>query len=500
MTLTRALTTSSVFALMAGPALADLTAEQVLADQLSQMSMYGLTVQTTGQSRSGNTLTVEGLSASADIPNEDASMAFTMGGASFTEQGDGSVLVTYPASIPVDVKVSGPGGEDFAVSMVIQQSGMQNIVTGSPEQLRYEFTGQSMSISDLSFTAPDESGDVDMNIDMQMSGLQGVMNIAAGVVRPYDLDLTMDTMKVVADIKEPGGDGAFNVDINVADVTVAYAGQLAMQSLMDSFAETIKKGTRTSGSASFGAANYTFGGNTPDGTIEGAANVASGGITFAMDENGIDYSGQSSEITTTIGGSAIPLPPMTFKLAGYDQRFKLPVVPGENSQGFALRIAMQGLEVDPILWSMIDPGNQLPRDPATVIIDTDGEVILTDDVFAPDYAEKAMMGPPGQINAANINEVRVSLAGAELTGDGAFTFNNQFGIPMPIGTVNMMLTGGNTLMDTLVGMGLLPQEQAMGARMMMGMFARPGDGPDTLVSTIEMKEDGSILANGQRIK
>ena len=49
-------------------------------------------------------------------------------------------------------------------------------------------------------------------------------------------------------------------------------------------------------------------------------------------------------------------------------------------------------------------------------------------------------------------------------------------------------------------MGLVPEEQAMGARMMMGLFARPGDGEDTLVSTIEVQEDGSVLANGQRIR
>ena len=36
--------------------------------------------------------------------------------------------------------------------------------------------------------------------------------------------------------------------------------------------------------------------------------------------------------------------------------------------------------------------------------------------------------------------------------------------------------------------------------MMTGMFARPGDGEDTLVSTIELKEDGAVLANGQRIR
>jgi len=63
-----------------------------------------------------------------------------------------------------------------------------------------------------------------------------------------------------------------------------------------------------------------------------------------------------------------------------------------------------------------------------------------------------------------------------------------------------MLSGGNGLLDKLVGMGLVQEEQAMGARMMIGLFARPGGGEDTLQSTIELKEDGSVLANGQRIR
>jgi hypothetical protein len=36
--------------------------------------------------------------------------------------------------------------------------------------------------------------------------------------------------------------------------------------------------------------------------------------------------------------------------------------------------------------------------------------------------------------------------------------------------------------------------------MMMGLFAVPGDAPDTLNSKIEFTQDGQILANGQRIK
>ncbi len=74
------------------------------------------------------------------------------------------------------------------------------------------------------------------------------------------------------------------------------------------------------------------------------------------------------------------------------------------------------------------------------------------------------------------------------------------GMGSPVGAVNLALAGGNGLMDKLVAMGLLPQEQAMGARMMMGIFTVPGDGPDTLKSNIEFTKDGQILANGQRIR
>jgi hypothetical protein len=35
---------------------------------------------------------------------------------------------------------------------------------------------------------------------------------------------------------------------------------------------------------------------------------------------------------------------------------------------------------------------------------------------------------------------------------------------------------------------------------MMGLFARPGEGPDSLVSKIEVNAQGHVLANGQRIQ
>ncbi|MDA8585381.1 DUF2125 domain-containing protein [Rhodobacteraceae bacterium] len=502
MTLARALTTSSVLALLAGPALADLTAEEVLADQLNQMSIYGLNAQALSERRSGNVLTVDGLTATAEIPGEDVSIAMTMGGAIYTEQGDGSVLVTYPDEIPLNVLVTGIEGEDdVTIDMTIRQAGTQSLVTGSPEQFRYEYTSQTATVSDFVISGPEEAANLKLDVSVDFVNFQSVMNIASGDIRPYDLEMSLGLINMLISGSEVDSDEEMNLSFDVSDLVAKYAGTLSEQSLMDSFATTIEKGNTMAGTLSHGTASYVFDVETPDGQVEGSANMASADYDFSMDENGLDYGGVTKSTTITVGGSAIPLPPMTFQMAEYGGRFKLPVVPGEDPQDFAMALSLVDVVVDPFLWSMFDPTEQLPRDPATVVVDMSGELVMLQDVFDPEFAETmGQNGPPGQINALDVNQIKVSLAGAELTGDGALTFNNDTGLPVPAGIVNIALKGGNTLLDTLVGMGLLPEEQAMGARMMSGLFARPGTGPDTLVSTIEMNEDGSILANGQRIK
>ncbi|MFW5642342.1 MAG: hypothetical protein ACOCY0_06215, partial [Roseicyclus sp.] len=55
---------------------------------------------------------------------------------------------------------------------------------------------------------------------------------------------------------------------------------------------------------------------------------------------------------------------------------------------------------------------------------------------------------------------------------------------------------GNALLEVLEEAGLVSPEQAAVARGVAGVFARPGPRPDTLESTIEFLEDGTITANG----
>ena len=54
-------------------------------------------------------------------------------------------------------------------------------------------------------------------------------------------------------------------------------------------------------------------------------------------------------------------------------------------------------------------------------------------------------------------------------------------------------------LDKLVAMGMFAEDEAMGFRMMLGMFANTSPDKDEMTSTLEFKDKG-FFANGQRLK
>ena len=492
----RILSTTSALALIASPALADVSAQQVWDDWQNVMGMYGIEVSTSGENVSGDTLAVSDVNAIMSFPEGTATIG--LGTINFSEQGDGTVVVTMEDSLPMTMNVSGPDGESGTVSFTLNQPGGRQIASGDSSEIRYDLDYPALSMTDLKIEGDDIPEDLPVVFELAATGVTGFISMTTGELRRYVTESAMEAISVKMNFDEADA-GKFDLNLAMTDLVSQASGTFAQINLEMTLAEQIAAGVRQTGTATYGPSTYEIAVDGPDGAFQMAASAQGGTLDATIDEGGIAYGGVTNGISVSGGGSAIPFPPMSFSMEKSEGRIAIPLVPGEEPQDFALVLSMMGLEVDQMLWSMFDPGEQLPRDPANVVIDLSGSATVMQDFLDPEYAEN-LSAPPGTLESVDINSIQLSLAGAELTGDGEFTFNNEMGIPLPSGVANVMLTGGNTLMDTLVGMGLLPEEQAMGARMMMGLFARPGDGPDTLVSTIEVNEDGSILANGQRIK
>lgn len=493
-------------ALSAGAAQADVTAADVWADWKGYLASSGYEV-TGDESQSGDALTVSDITLSMDIPEEDTSIAVNMGEVTFTDNGDGTVSVSVPSNLPMEVMVSSPDAEEVTVGLEYNTTDLEMTVSGDPDDLLYNYTAAEVAMILGDVVVEGESVDAG-TVEFRIADVAGTTTMKIGDLRMSDQKMTTGPVNYIVDVADPeGGSGAFLIKGQFAGMTVAADGALPLDMDPGNFAASIENGFDVSATISYSDGSSEFTVVDPPNETQGTTSSDGGKITVAMGDDGLTYDLSSSNMQLNMTGGEIPLPiEVAFGEAGFN--LTMPIAESEEEQDFALGLTLADFTMSDMIWGIFDPAGQLPHDPATIDVDLTGTAKLFFDLFDPEQmeaAESGELGMPGELNTLDINTLTVSAAGAELTGDGAFTFDNTDletfdGMPAPDGTVELTLTGANGLLDTLISMGLVPEEQAMGVRMMMGMFAVPGDGEDTLTSTIEVNSDGQVLANGQRLR
>jgi hypothetical protein len=185
----------------------------------------------------------------------------------------------------------------------------------------------------------------------------------------------------------------------------------------------------------------------------------------------------------------------------------LPLLNKNEPQGFGVRLGVLDLLISRDLWGILDPSNKLPNQPINASISLTGKSTLSENLtdFRSDiYTENNGNQFPVEVEEILLEKLNLSLMGASLQGKGGLLLDNDDlstfnGYPKPVGSFEFLLSGANALVDKLIDSGIVDPDTAMGARMMLSMFAVP-TGDDELRSQIEFNSLGHILANGQRLR
>ena len=165
-----------------------------------------------------------------------------------------------------------------------------------------------------------------------------------------------------------------------------------------------------------------------------------------------------------------------------------------------------GLGISDTIWAMFDPTGQLDREPIDLIVDLSAGVRLDRDLIDPNIEELMEQDPTqfGSIESLGLNELLVSALGAVAKGSGDLTFDmNDLqtfdGMPRPEGEASIVVSGLNSVFDQLMEAGLLQPDQLMPIRMGLGMgFVATGE--DELTSEVEVRSNGGVYVNGQRMR
>jgi hypothetical protein len=491
-------TTALATVLISGMAQAAVTPEDVWQNWQKLSASYGQAMVADSVARDGDTLVVSGMKISMD--QDGAKMDGKMDEVRFRDLGDGTVEVTMSETYPITMTMpDGAGGSDV-LDITISQPGLTLLADGSATETSYGFSGPTIGLA----IAASKNGAKKADANVTLTNLEGSYAVSeengATVV---DTDMGVDSMAFTLATDDAGN--SVNVSATLAALKFVSGGNFLGIAAMENMPQALKDGFATDGEFNYGKGDVTIDAVNAGKPTKIVASNESGHFKFALDADAMAYGAGGKGVAMTISGAEIPFPELKINYAEAAFDFLIPVSKSESPSDFSLLTKIVDLTVSDEIWGMIDPGASLPRDPATVIIDTKGTVTLKADLMDKAAMEATNGAPPADLNTLDITEVRAKIAGAELTGNGALTFDNTDlatfgGVPTPTGKIDLTLTGGNGLMDKLVAMGLIPEDQAMGARMMIAMFAKPTEGaPDTLTSTLEFKDKG-FYANGQRLK
>lgn len=497
--------TALLLALAAGPALAQVTAQQVWDDWKAQMSVYGETGITIGsESYEGGVLTVTDLGF--DVAGEDGSTATgVLAELVLTENGDGTVSVSMSEEYPIAISTPADpetGSEASEVALVLRQAGLDLTVSGEAGALVYDLSADRYAIELDSVV----EGGVETPAEglLAFNDVSGSYTSTVGEMRDVAYDLAAATMDVLIDATNPDDGARFMLSGKVDGIST----QATMTLPLDPAADPemmMMNGMAMDGGYTTAGGSYIFEVTDPEsGVTSGTVTTQGSTLDLAASKDAVRYGSSVTGVAVEATSAAMPMP-LTLSLAELGMTFEMPLSRSEAPAPWALGVNLSGLALDEQIWAMFDPQGMLPRDPATVAIDLTGTATLLFDLTDPAQAEAMAASPmPARVESVNLNELTIAFGGAQVTGSGAFTLDNDDtttipGMPKPTGAVDLQLNGVNGLLDALTAMGLLPEEQVMGARMMLGAFATPV-GDDQLTSRIEFTEDGQILANGQRLQ
>lgn len=494
--------------LLSQAAFADLTPQDVWGDWQQYMQGMGYQISAT-EAESGGNLTVSKIDLSFEMPDDAGTMGMALGTILFNQNRDGSVAIVMPDDLPITLTgiEGGNGPGKMSMSMNYSQTGQSLIASGDPTNITYDYNAATIAlVLNQLQVGPDSFGQENARINMTGTGVSSSTTMTIGETRGYvqtggiqalTYDIYIDNPEEVAKVGLKGSVSgvAFN-GAGTIPLSIPNTGDMAAM---------MAAGFDVEGDFTYGAgATEMDVKDEVNGNFAMATSSQGGALGVKMGADGLAYTGSQNNLAMTVNAANLPFP-VEINMARGGFNLAMPVTKSDDPQDFAFGITLDQFTMSDMIWSIFDPAGQLPRDPATVIVDLAGKAKLLVDYMNPEAAAQMAGTQPAEMQSLTLNSLILDAAGARMTGSGAATFDGDGpamvpGLGNPVGSIDLTLDGGNALVDKLVAMGLLPQEQAMGARMMMGLFAVPGDGPDSLKSKMEMTKDGQILANGQRIR
>ncbi len=499
----RTIFASAVSLALAPAANADITAQELRDFMVGYYGDQGIEISIGTEEMSGGMLSLSDTTISIPVPDTDGVVVMKVPPIGLRETSDGAVLVEIPPISEYEITSTVAGETQLSTTLVQEIEDITTRFSGSIDNMRIESSATSSSYRIAEVKVAGQSIPVNFVVNTGEYGVDYTLSLAEDDRRGFSGEYSMASLGILANARDPQGEGFFSLVMNAADMAAAFSG--AVKTTEDPI-ELLAAGIDIAVDVTTGPADIDFEFQDGESQMSLHATEETSRFGFTLSPQEIAYDVGATGVEMDFSSSDIPLPKISLSYETAESSLRVPLAKSADPSPFSLRTVLRGLSVSEVLWSMVDPTQAIPRDPATVALDVSGTAMVTADLMDPETLAQidSMERPPILPLTVEINEITAEFGGAALSGGGSFAYDLENpaivnGLPVPAGEVNLSLSGGFGLIDKLGQIGLIPPEAVIGIRGFVGALSRPV-GEDQLETTIEVTPEGAVLANGVRIR
>ena len=493
----------STACITAAPAFADVTAADVWANTQAIYSAIGATVSGTPRP-DGDATVIDDGALLFTLPFGAGTIQSDLPPMRLIDNSDGSVTMAGTGSYDITVTGRFPETPPIFATFTVDQTGYSGTVTGTPEEMLYQYESGPYTFVLKEFQFPEEE------VELTMTFAGEGYSISSTVKTDDMITVTGEsvTMPMAASYSFGGQDFSSTSETTYQDNTASYEIALLKDgadilNLTSALVGGMKIGYGATSSGNTSHTTTTIGDMVVSDQLT-EVGEASGNMTLSAE--GLSISGVAQNLLMSITQPDLMPFAINAEAASVSGGYTFPVIAKTEPQEFGLDLEINSLRVSPEIWALFDPSKGLPRDPAEIVLNLNGTTINEVDLFDVMALEDkfSQSTPPFSLESLNIGQLSLAALGAKVDGSSQMTFDNADlhtydGFPRPIGDAFMAVTGANTLLDRMQEIGLLTNDETTAARFGMAFIAR-STGDDSFETTVEFNEEGHLSVNGQRMR
>ncbi|MFN4129543.1 MAG: hypothetical protein ACK4GC_06980, partial [Paracoccaceae bacterium] len=353
--------------LLASPAMAQVTPEEVWQGWQTMGASYGQAIIADQVVRRDDTLVVSGLKVRMD--QDGARIDGSIDEVRFRDLGNGTVEVTMTDTYAIDMTLPDPDGKTQEIAIKLTQPQIRLIAGGSATQTSYSIDAPSM-VMDMQVT---EDSVKQADVRATLTALTGnyVLDTQAAATA-LDSTVSIDGLSFTV----AAGDATNGATVvgSLAALKMASRGNFLGIAAMDDIAQALRDGFVTNTDFSFGQGDYTIDVVDSGKPSKVVAVNQTGHFRVNMADGALHYGAGGTGVSMTVSGADIPFPEvkLTYEEGSFD--ILMPLLATDAPTDFSFLTRFVDLAVSDEIWAIFDPTVALPREPATVIIDTKGKV------------------------------------------------------------------------------------------------------------------------------